>query len=129
MAAAHDIRETFGQLAMNDEETVTLIAGGHTFGKTHGAGDVTHVGPEPGTSIEEQGLDGPVLTDQVAVQMRLLLGLKLPGPHSTSGDHYLENLFNYEWELTTSPAGRSNGWRRMHQKVFRMHLILPRCMA
>ncbi len=109
LAAAHDIRETFGRMAMNDEETVALIAGGHTFGKCHGAADPgSYVGREPeGAPIEEQGLG-----------WNNRLGTGNAGDTITSGlegawttdpakwDHnFFENLFGYEWELTKSPAG------------------------
>ncbi len=109
MAAAHDIRITFGRMAMNDEETVALIAGGHTLGKTHGAADPTkHVGPEPeGASIEEQGLGwknafasgkgGDTITSG-------LEGAWTSTPVKWS-QGYFNNLFRYEWELTKSPAG------------------------
>jgi catalase-peroxidase len=108
LAAAVDIRETFRRMAMNDEETVALIAGGHTFGKTHGAGDPSLVGPEPeGAPIEEQGLGW---------NSRFGTG---KGPDAITGgpevvwsqtptqwsNHFFDNLFNNEWELTKSPAG------------------------
>jgi catalase-peroxidase len=108
LAAARDIRETFRRMAMNDEETVALIAGGHTFGKTHGAGDPTLVGSEPETApIEQQGLGW---------KSKFGTG---KGPHAITGgpeviwsptptqwsNHFFENLFNNEWELTKSPAG------------------------
>jgi catalase-peroxidase len=108
LAAAHDIRETFARMAMNDEETVALIAGGHTFGKTHGAAATSHVGPEPeGASIELQGLGwmnsygtgkgGDAITSG-------LEGAWKPNP--TQWDNgYFDTLFGYEWELTKSPAG------------------------
>ena len=108
LAAARDIRETFRRMAMNDEETVALIAGGHTFGKTHGAGDPTLVGPEPEAApIEEQGLGW---------KSRFGTG---KGPDAITGgpeviwsqtptkwsNNFFANLFGYEWELTKSPAG------------------------
>jgi catalase-peroxidase len=108
LKAAHDIRETFARMAMNDEETVALIAGGHTFGKTHGAGSTVHVGPEPeGASIELQGLGwqnsygtgkgGDTITSG-------LEGAWKPNP--TQWDNgYFDTLFKYEWTLTKSPAG------------------------
>jgi catalase-peroxidase len=108
LAAAHDIRETFARMAMNDEETVALIAGGHTFGKTHGAAATSHVGPEPeGASIESQGLGwmnsygigkgGDTITSG-------LEGAWKPNP--TQWDNgYFDTLFGHEWELTKSPAG------------------------
>ncbi|MFM1877560.1 MAG: hypothetical protein RLZZ241_426 [Bacteroidota bacterium] len=114
VAAAHDIRETFGRMAMNDYETVALIAGGHTFGKTHGAGkDSEYLEPEPaGASIEMQSLG-----------WKNNLGSGNAGDTITSGlegawtdtpikwsHKYLENLFNYEWELTKSPAG-AHQWK------------------
>jgi catalase-peroxidase len=107
-AAAIDIRETFARMAMNDEETVALIAGGHTFGKTHGAGDVSLVGPEPeGCSIEQQGL-GWMSRFGTGKGADTITG----GPEVTWtqtptkwSKHFFENLFNYEWELTKSPAG------------------------
>jgi catalase-peroxidase len=108
LKAAHDIRETFARMAMNDEETVALIAGGHTFGKTHGASVTSHVGPEPeGASIELQGLGwqnsygtgkgGDTITSG-------LEGAWKPNP--TQWDNgYFDTLFKYEWTLTKSPAG------------------------
>jgi catalase-peroxidase len=108
LAAARDIRETFARMAMDDEETVALIAGGHTFGKTHGAGPATHVGPEPeAAGIEEQGLG-----------WRSSYGSGMAGDAITSGlevtwtttptrwsNNFFENLFGHEWELSKSPAG------------------------
>jgi catalase-peroxidase len=108
VAAAIDIRETFARMAMNDEETVALIAGGHTFGKTHGAGDPSLIGPEPeGAALEDQGL-GWKSKHKTGVGTDAITG----GPEVTWSqtptkwsNHYFENLFKYEWELTKSPAG------------------------
>ena len=109
MAAAIDIRETFARMAMNDEETVALIAGGHTFGKTHGAGDAdAYLGPEPeGAGIEEQGLGwkNSLGTGKGADTITSgLEGAWTPDP-ITWDNGYFEMLFRYEWELTKSPAG------------------------
>jgi catalase-peroxidase len=108
VAAAKDIRETFFRMAMNDEETVALIAGGHTFGKTHGAGDPSLVGPEPESgAIEDQGL-GWKSKHGTGIGADTISG----GPEVTWSqtptkwsNHFFDNLFNNEWELTTSPAG------------------------
>ncbi|MEQ1404808.1 catalase/peroxidase HPI [Neorhizobium sp. Rsf11] len=108
VAAARDIRETFARMAMNDEETVALIAGGHTFGKTHGAGDPSFIGAEPeGGAIEDQGL-GWKSTFGTGVGKDAITG----GPEVTWtqtptkwSNYFFENLFNCEWELTKSPAG------------------------
>ncbi len=108
LKAAHDIRETFARMAMNDEETVALIVGGHTFGKTHGAAPADDIGPEPeGALIEDQGIgwknthgcghSGDTITSG-------LEGAWTNNP-TTWDNGFLENLFNYEWELTESPAG------------------------
>lgn len=109
IAAAHDIRETFGRMAMNDEETVALIAGGHTFGKTHGAADPEkYVGREPeGAAIEEQGLGWKNSYGSGHGADTITSGLegawtKTPTKWS---NNFFENLFGYEWELTKSPAG------------------------
>ncbi|QEN47789.1 catalase/peroxidase HPI [Pseudomonas protegens] len=113
LAAARDIRETFARMAMDDEETVALIAGGHTFGKTHGAGPATHVGLEPeAAGLEEQGLG-----------WRSSFGTGVGGDAITSGleviwtttptrwsNDFFDHLFGFEWELTTSPAG-AHQWR------------------
>ena len=109
LAAARDIRETFGRMAMNDEETVALIAGGHTFGKTHGAADPgKYVGKEPaGASIEEQGTGWKNTFGTGNAQYTITSGLE--GAWTTTptkwSNNYFENLFGYEWELTKSPAG------------------------
>jgi catalase-peroxidase len=106
--AAHDIRETFGRMGMNDEETVALIAGGHTLGKTHGAGDAKHVGPEPeAADIEEQGLGWKSSYKSGKGTDAITSGLEVTWtstPAQWSHD-YLTFLFAYEWELTKSPAG------------------------
>jgi catalase-peroxidase len=113
VAAARDIRETFARMAMDDEETVALIAGGHTFGKAHGAGDPSLLGPEPeGSAVEDQGLG-----------WKSKFGTGIAGDTLTGGpevtwsqtptqwsNHFFDNLFKFEWELTKSPAG-ANQWR------------------
>ncbi|MBI1365665.1 MAG: catalase/peroxidase HPI [Alphaproteobacteria bacterium] len=108
MAAAQDIRETFKRMAMNDEETVALIAGGHSFGKTHGAGDASLVGPEPEAApIEEQGLGwksefGSGKGPDAITGGPEVIWTETPTRWS---NNFFENLFGYEWELTKSPAG------------------------
>ncbi len=108
-ASARDIRETFSRMAMNDEETVALIAGGHTFGKTHGAADPNqYVGPEPeGADVEEQGLGWKNSFGTGRGDDTITSGLE--GAWTTSptkwSNNYFENLFGYDWELTKSPAG------------------------
>jgi len=111
--AAKDIRETFGRMAMNDEETVALIAGGHTFGKTHGASLPTHVGPEPeGSPIEEQGLGWSnayqtgIAGDAIGSGLEVTWTTK---PTHWSND-FFEHLFKYDWELTKSPGG-AHQWK------------------
>ncbi|HZW23922.1 MAG TPA: catalase/peroxidase HPI [Gallionella sp.] len=113
LAAAKDIRETFARMAMNDEETVALIAGGHTFGKTHGAGPVSHVGPEPeAASIEEQGLGWKSSFGIGKGGDTISSGLEVTWSSTPTrwSNGFLENLFGYEWELTRSPAGAQQ-WR------------------
>jgi catalase-peroxidase len=108
VAAAHDIRETFFRMAMNDEETVALIAGGHTFGKTHGAGDPSFMGPEPEAgAIEDQGLGwkskyGTGFGPDTITGGPEVIWSQTPTQWS---NYFFENLFKYEWELTKSPAG------------------------
>ncbi|WP_175410072.1 catalase/peroxidase HPI [Streptomyces sp. TRM64462] len=108
LAAARDIRETFGRMAMNDEETVALIVGGHTFGKCHGAVDVQYIGPEPeACPIEQQGLGWRNTYGSGKGADALTSGLEGAWTSEpTKWDNgYLDNLFGYDWELTTSPAG------------------------
>jgi len=108
LAAAKDIRETFGRMAMNDEETVALIAGGHTFGKCHGAGAASHVGPEPaGAPIEEQGLGwkSKFRTGKGADTITSGLEVTWTTTPTRWSNNFFWNLFGYEWELTKSPAG------------------------
>jgi len=113
IAAARDIRETFGRMAMNDEETVALIAGGHTFGKTHGAAAASYVGPEPeGAGLEEQGLGWKNSFGTGVGADAITSGLEVTWtttPTKWSGNFFW-NLFSFEWELTKSPAG-ANQWK------------------
>jgi catalase-peroxidase len=108
VASGRDVRETFARMAMNDEETVALVAGGHTFGKSHGAGDVAHVGPEPeGASIEEQGLGWTSSFGSGKAGDTISSGIEgawKPNPIKWDMG-YLKVLFKYEWELVKSPAG------------------------
>jgi len=113
VAAGRDIRETFRRMGMNDEETVALIAGGHTFGKTHGAGPADHVGPEPEAApIEEMGLGWKSTYKSGKGPDAITSGLEgIWTPTPTKWDNwFFENLFRYEWELTKSPAGAYQ-WR------------------
>lgn len=108
LAAARDIRETFARMAMNDEETVALIAGGHTFGKTHGAGDVAHVGPEPEAApIEAQGLGWANSLGTGRGADTITSGLEVIWSQTPIqwSNAFFDNLFGFEWELTKSPAG------------------------
>lgn len=108
IAAAHDIRETFARMGMNDEDTVALIAGGHTFGKAHGAGDAAHVGPEPEAApIEEQGLGWKSSFGSGKGRDTITSGLEGSWTSNpTQWDNgYFDMLFGYEWWLTKSPAG------------------------
>src|SRR5438552_13824532 len=113
VAAARDIRETFGRMAMNDEETVALIAGGHSFGKTHGAGDATLVGPEPeGATIEEQGLGWKSKFGTGKGGDAITSGLEVTWTTTPTqwSNNFVQDLFGYEWELTKSPAG-AHQWK------------------
>lgn len=118
--AARDIRETFGRMGMNDEETVALIAGGHTLGKSHGAGEAKHVGAAPeGASIEEQGFGWTSTYKSGKGQDAITSGLELAWtstPAKWSHD-YLTFLFKYEWELTKSPAGAHQWIAKTDDKV------------
>jgi catalase-peroxidase len=108
VAAARDIRETFRRMAMNDEETVALIAGGHTFGKTHGAGPATSVGREPeGGNLEEQGFGWKSSYETGVGAHATTSGLEVTWTTTPTrwGNDFFKHLFEYEWELTTSPAG------------------------
>jgi catalase-peroxidase len=108
IAAAKDIRETFARMAMNDEETVALIAGGHTFGKTHGAGEEKHVGPAPeAASIEEQGLGWKSSFGTGKGGDTITSGLEVTWTTTPTkwSNNFFWNLFSFEWELTKSPAG------------------------
>jgi catalase-peroxidase len=108
VAAARDIREVFARMAMNDEETVALIAGGHAFGKTHGAGDAKHVGPEPETAgIEQQGLGWKSSFGTGKGDDTISSGLEVIWTNTPTqwSNNFFRILFGYEWELTKSPAG------------------------
>ena len=119
VAAARDIRETFARMAMNDEETVALIAGGHSFGKTHGAGDPSLLGPEPeGAAIEDQGLGwksrhGTGMAGDAITGGPEVIWTQTPTHWS---NHFFDNLFKYEWELEKSPAGAYQ-WKAKNAKA------------
>jgi catalase-peroxidase len=116
LAAARDIRETFRRMAMNDEETVALIAGGHTFGKTHGAGPADHVGPEPEAApLEEQGLGWKSSFGTGKGADTITSGLEVTWTSTPTkwSNNFLWNLFSFEWELTKSPAGAWQ-WKPKH---------------
>jgi catalase-peroxidase len=113
IAAGRDIRETFARMAMNDEETVALIAGGHTFGKTHGAGEAAQVGPEPeATGIEEQGFGWRSRFGTGNAGDTISSGLEVTWTSTPTkwSNNFFSNLFGYEWELTKSPAG-AHQWK------------------
>ena len=113
LGSARDIRETFARMAMNDEETVALIAGGHTFGKTHGAGDPSLIGPEPeGGAIEDQGLGWRSRHGSGFGADTITGGPEVTWSQTPTrwSNHYFDNLFGFEWELTQSPAGAKQ-WR------------------
>jgi len=121
LASARDIRETFARMAMNDEETVALVAGGHTFGKAHGAGDPSqHVGPDPeGASIQEQGLGWSNTMGTGSGVDTISSGIEgawTPTPIEWDNS-YFDTLFGYEWELTKSPAGAQQ-WQPTEQSAF-----------
>ncbi|HSH93726.1 MAG TPA: catalase/peroxidase HPI, partial [Roseimicrobium sp.] len=116
IAAARDIRETFARMAMNDEETVALIAGGHSFGKTHGAGPATNVGPDPeAAGLEQQGMGWKNSFGTGKGGDAITSGLEVTWTTTPTmwSNNFFENLFGYDWELTKSPAG-ANQWTPKH---------------
>src|SRR5450432_3205943 len=119
LASARDIRETFFRMAMNDEETVALIAGGHTFGKTHGAGDPSLIGPEPeGADLEDQGLGWKSRHGKGFGADTITGGPEVTWSQTPTkwSNHFFDNLFNNEWELTKSPAGAQQ-WKAKNGKA------------
>jgi catalase-peroxidase len=120
VAAAKDIRETFARMAMNDEETVALIAGGHTFGKCHGAGNAAHLGPEPeAAGLEEQGLGWKNTFGKGKGGDTITSGLEVTWTQTPAkwSYYFFDNLFKYEWELTKSPAGAHQWTAKTSDKV------------
>ena len=120
LASAHDIRMTFARMAMNDEETVALIAGGHTFGKTHGAGDADLIGPEPeGAPLEAQGLGWKSEYASGKGSDAITSGLEVTWTDRPTewSNRYFEILFGYEWELTESPAGAKQWVAKTDDKI------------
>ena len=131
VAAAKDIRETFGRMGMNDVETVALIAGGHTLGKTHGAGAASHVGPEPeAAGIEEQGMGWKSDFKSGKGADAITSGLEViwtATPTKWNHMYFTRMLFDNEWELTRKVLQELiNGLPRCLVKSFRMHLILKK---
>jgi len=119
VAAARDIRETFGRMAMNDEETVALIAGGHTFGKAHGAGDPSLIGAEPeGAALEDQGLGWKSKHGKGYGGDTITGGPEVTWSQTPTrwSNHFFDNLFKYEWELTKSPAGAQQ-WKAKNARA------------
>ncbi len=119
LAAARDIRETFARMAMNDEETVALIAGGHSFGKTHGAGDPSALGPEPeGAQIEDQGLGWKSQHGSGFGRDAITGGPEVTWTQTPTrwSNYFFDNLFKYDWELTKSPAGAKQ-WTAKHARA------------
>src|SRR5271163_2319249 len=132
VAAAKDIRETFFRMAMNDEETVALIAGGHTFGKTHGAGDPSLIGPEPeGASIEDQGLGWKSKYGTGFGADTISGGPEVTWTQTPTkwSNHFFENLFKFEWELTKSPAGAQQWKAKGAEATVPMRTIRRRSMC
>lgn len=120
IASARDIRETFGRMGMNDEETVALIAGGHTFGKTHGAGDPSLIAAEPeGADLEDQGLGWKSKYETGHGTHAITSGLEVTWSQTPTrwSFYFFSNLFNYEWELTTSPAGAKQWVAKTDERV------------
>jgi catalase-peroxidase len=120
VAAAKDIRETFARMGMDDEETVALIAGGHTFGKTHGAGDASNLGPEPeAADVEEQGLGWSNKFGKGKAGDTITSGIEVTWTQTPAkwSYYFFDNLFKYDWELTKSPAGAHQWVAKNAEKV------------
>ncbi len=131
-ASARDIRETFARMAMNDEETVALVAGGHTFGKCHGAGDASQVGAEPEGSAHRRAGLRLEKTASAAARACTPLAADIEGAWTKNpiqwDNGYFENLFGYEWQLTKSPAGAHQWtpkWMKPHKAPCPMRMTPP----